>query len=95
MVASSTRMIFRDKGYAVDQLNIRPSFKDDRTDNMDTTGGSDPWMPSPPAYELCMAQTRNTFPEYVEHFKHSKLTADFGQEGGQGATRIIRRCETW
>jgi hypothetical protein len=44
------------------------------------------------AFELCMAaDMRNTFPEYAEHFKHSKLpSADFGQEGEYSATQILR-----
>ena len=86
--------LFRDKGYAVDQKNIRPSFKDaDRTDNMDTTEFLIGFicMQAHHAFELCMAaDMRNTFPSYVEHFKHSKLpSADFGQEEEQSATQII------
>ena len=88
--------LFRDKGYAVDQKNIRPSFKDaDRTDNMDTTEFLVGFicMQAHHAFELCVAaDMRTTFPEYVEHFKHSKLpSADFGQEGELSATQIIRQ----
>ena len=84
--------LFRDKGYAVDQKNIRPAMKDaKRNDNMDTTEFLIGFfcMQAHHAYELCVAAN---IPDMSEHFSRSKLpSADFGQEGEFTASQIINQ----